>query len=1054
MPSSSSALSAAQRPSPQPRLQHLPEGVSPSLVALLELSDGEEELENNDAKAGNENVNVDGEDADALARAPLRNRKTSSSSSSPLPPLSPSERARAFAAAPRELEALKNHPVIASALFLSNGGGGEGGATTTATTATEDAAASAEAAAVEAFVLEAPALSRLASAATEADCDLKKLEATLSGFQGSLGTISGDIRGLQAASAALARKLSARRAAAAALAGALDALALPPRLARAVSEGDPSSPEFAAALADLSRRMRKFSGKEEATRKKTATTATTATATGLDKNSTKSAPASFPLRASRAAAEVLPQLDALRRAAATRSKGWLIPAINSLKAPRTNVHVLQRSVLAPRRALLAFLREFGDDDYFTSPVLSSSSSSASSSSSSSSSSSAAYADVRKCYVETLSSLLSRHLRRYANAVGRATDFGGTPLLVGTGLRPQIAASARAPLEHDQTAAGGSSSSSGPGGAVVGALAAFVDAVASASSSSSHSSSNSSSNPSGRSLDAAERGAILLHLDRPALVPGAMTAAAAAGGGGARAGAAGSSSSGPSTPTATAAGARRPPPSQPQQRPQQQLHPPPEEAFRSVCRLLADTATAEYVFCADFFGGDGAFRDGFGGAPLQAAEGFLMAQIAECDDPIALLLMARVVRHSALTMAKRRVPGLDAHHDRLTLAIWPRLQLVLDAHVASLEAVESSSGGSGSGGGGGVGGIAGFFSAAASSSPSLSPFSSSEPALPGGAFHPLASRAGALEGALLALSSPAEAGQLAMSLRRLRRSALAALARAGDRRLSRASGGGAVGRAEAAAFVAGNAHAVLGLLEGAAADAAARSHAGGSGSGSGESVVAAAAASSSSTSSSSSSIPSSSSSHSFTSPVFAVLGVAGADAAAHWQAAFEAAALEVASEPLGRRFPGLLEAARALERATKKKDEKGSEEGSDKGEREAASALEQEATAAAREALSAAFSPALPSSASSASASSSAASSWASSLDAVRADVARYLRKNPGAARSAASLAAAAVGGAYATCFAAVCGEASSPHVSSSPRAQQQQQQWPAPAVVARECARQ
>ena len=725
--------------------------------------------------------------------------------------------------------------------------------------------------------------------------------------------------------------------------------------------------------------------------------------------------------------------------------------------------MLQRSVLAPRKALVAFLREFGGDDYFSPPGFASSSSASSQADPVASS---AYAEVRKTYVETLSTLLARHLRRYVAAVGRLTEHGGAPPLAGTGLGPQIAPSARLP-EPGAAGSGGSSSSSSSSSAnvVAGALAAFVDAVSQAAAATHHhsSSSSSSSASSSRSLNSAERGAILLHLDRPALVPGATTAAAAAAPRAGDNGAASSSSAAPSTPEAAAAlaagggggGARRPPRHsvpRTERRHRQPSSVPPEEAFRSVCRLLADTATAEYVFCADFFGGDGAFRDGFGGAPLSAPEGFLLAQVADADDPVALLLMARVVRHCALTMARRRVPALDAHHDRLTMAIWPRLQHVLDAHVASLGAVESSGGGSGGGGGGGTtSGIVGFFSAASHHSSFSSP---PEPASPGGAVHPLASRSGALEGALLALSSPAEAGQLSMSLRRLRQGALSALCRMGERQLSRSSGGGAAGRAEAAAFVAGNAHAVLGLLEGAAADAAARNHAGGggggggSGSGSGAENVSSLSSRSRSTSTTSSS--------SFTSPVFAALGAAGADAAAHWHAAFEEAALQVAAEPVGRRFPGLLEAARALQKAAAAAAATKEEQSGEGGNASSSSSLEQ-STAAAREALSAAFSPALPSVSSS-----SPPPSWASSLDAVRADVARYLRKNPGAARAAAALAASAVGGAYAACFEAVVAASSSPHSpssssphspsSSSPRSQQSQ--WPAPAVVARECARQ
>jgi len=125
-PPPAAAPPSQQQRSRLPLRDTLPEGASPALVALLEQSDGEDDDTEN-AKKGGENDENGIVDA---AGAPLG--KASSFSALP-PPLSPSERARAFAAAPRELEALKDHPVIAAALFrkCEIDDGGERATTTT-----------------------------------------------------------------------------------------------------------------------------------------------------------------------------------------------------------------------------------------------------------------------------------------------------------------------------------------------------------------------------------------------------------------------------------------------------------------------------------------------------------------------------------------------------------------------------------------------------------------------------------------------------------------------------------------------------------------------------------------------------------------------------------------------------------------------------------------------------------------------------------------------------------------------------------------------------------
>lgn len=52
---------------------------------------------------------------------------------------------------------------------------------------------------------------------------------------------------------------------------------------------------------------------------------------------------------------------------------------------------------------------------------------------------------------------------------------------------------------------------------------------------------------------------------------------------------------------------------------------PQVLFRSVNKLLMDTATAEYLFCADFFGEDTIFAELFA-ATLAVVEAALAASL--------------------------------------------------------------------------------------------------------------------------------------------------------------------------------------------------------------------------------------------------------------------------------------------------------------------------------------------------------------------------------------------------------------------------------------------
>ncbi|PRW32567.1 vacuolar sorting-associated 52 A isoform A [Chlorella sorokiniana] len=111
----------------------------------------------------------------------------------------------------------------------------------------------------------------------------------------------------------------------------------------------------------------------------------------------------------------------------------------------------------------------------------------------------------------------------------------------------------------------------------------------------------------------------------------------------------------------------------------------EVLFRSLHRLLMDTAAHEYLFCQEMWGEEGAYRDLF--APILAfIEASLAAALQEQYDPLAVMLMIRINRENTLAMARKRNPALDGHFDRMNLLLWPRLKALFDLQLASIKAL--------------------------------------------------------------------------------------------------------------------------------------------------------------------------------------------------------------------------------------------------------------------------------------------------------------------------------------------------------------------------------
>lgn len=121
----------------------------------------------------------------------------------------------------------------------------------------------------------------------------------------------------------------------------------------------------------------------------------------------------------------------------------------------------------------------------------------------------------------------------------------------------------------------------------------------------------------------------------------------------------------------------------------------EVPFRNFNLALVDNATAEYTFLASFFSPAlNMSRIGrlftFIFEPSFSLGHALTKQLAgETYDGLGLLLCIRLNQHLAFELQRRRVPAMDSYVNGTAMALWPRLQSVMDAHCESVRALTSS-----------------------------------------------------------------------------------------------------------------------------------------------------------------------------------------------------------------------------------------------------------------------------------------------------------------------------------------------------------------------------
>lgn len=228
----------------------------------------------------------------------------------------------------------------------------------------------------------------------------------------------------------------------------------------------------------------------------------------------------------------------------------------------------------------------------------------------------------------------------------------------------------------------------------------------------------------------------------------------------------------------------------------------ETPFLFFNLALLDNASWEYSFLTGFYPPNSPlsnpraisqqFQDLF--APVfELGQSLTKSLVADSFDALGILLAVRLTQHFAFVLQRRKVPTLEAYVNGTSMILWPRFQLVMDAHCDSLRRLTAALPNRPAGAAGAAAAFASL-SGAGTSGPSTAP-------------HPLTQRFASLVQGILALSS--EAGDdepVSASLARLRSEFEAFLGK-----MANSFGAGEKSRREKARFLDNNYSLVLTII---------------------------------------------------------------------------------------------------------------------------------------------------------------------------------------------------------------------------------------------------
>eukprot|EP00262_Sarcandra_glabra_P008290 TRINITY_DN21642_c0_g1_i1.p1 TRINITY_DN21642_c0_g1~~TRINITY_DN21642_c0_g1_i1.p1 ORF type:complete len:707 (+),score=131.09 TRINITY_DN21642_c0_g1_i1:195-2315(+) len=427
----------------------------------------------------------------------------------------------------QELEECKNDDVVANILA-------KGTKLREYTKGVENNVRQIELASIQDYIKESDNLVSLHDQIRDCDSILSQMETLLSGFQAEIGSISTEIKSLQEKSMDMGLKLKNRKVAELKLARFVEDIIVPPRMIDVIVDGEVND-EYMRTLEILSKKL-KF--------------------VEIDPM----------VNTSKALKDVQPELERLRQKAVSKAFEFIVQKLYALRKPKTNIQILQQSVLLKYKYVVVFLKEHGKE---------------------------VYVEVRGAYVDTMNKVLSAHFRAYIQALEKLQlDIATSNDLIGVEARStSLFSRGREPLKNRS--------------------AVFA---------------------------LGERINILKQIDQPALIPHIAEASS--------------------------------------------IKYPYEVLFRSLHKLLMDTATSEYLFCDDFFGEESIFYEIFAG-PFASIDEHFNSILPNCFDAIGLMLMIRIIHQHQLIMSRRRIPCLDSYLDKVNISLWPRFKMVFDMHLNSL-----------------------------------------------------------------------------------------------------------------------------------------------------------------------------------------------------------------------------------------------------------------------------------------------------------------------------------------------------------------------------------
>ncbi|POS85525.1 hypothetical protein EPUL_001193, partial [Erysiphe pulchra] len=121
----------------------------------------------------------------------------------------------------------------------------------------------------------------------------------------------------------------------------------------------------------------------------------------------------------------------------------------------------------------------------------------------------------------------------------------------------------------------------------------------------------------------------------------------------------------------------------------------EYPFRNFNLALMDNASAEYSFLTTFFTPALSFSSitryfNYIFEPtFLLGQNFTKSLVSDTYDCLGLLICVRLNQSYAFELQRRKVPALDGYINGTSMLLWPRFQLVMDAHCESVRALTSS-----------------------------------------------------------------------------------------------------------------------------------------------------------------------------------------------------------------------------------------------------------------------------------------------------------------------------------------------------------------------------